>query len=73
MQPGGFGNRSNVRTPFVGVDHPGIWRMLVERGYQGWITLDLDPPRPSEGEGSVEDKVRINVDYLKNTLEVGTL
>ena len=56
-----------------GVDHPGIWRMLLERGYQGWITLDLDPPRPNEGEGTVEDKVKINVDYLKNTLQVGSL
>jgi inosose dehydratase len=56
-----------------GVDHPAIWRMLVERGYQGWVTLDLDPPRPNEGEGSVEDKARINVDYLKSTLEVGSL
>ncbi len=56
-----------------GVDHPAIWKMLVERGYQGWVTLDLDPPRANEGEGSVEDKARINVDYLRNTLRVGTL
>lgn len=32
-----------------GVDHPAIWSMLNERGYDGWITLDLDPPRPNEG------------------------
>jgi inosose dehydratase len=56
-----------------GVDHPGIWRLLLERGYQGWVTLDLDPPRPSEGEGSPEDKLRINHRYLVETLEVGTL
>jgi inosose dehydratase len=56
-----------------GVDHPAIWRMLVDRGYQGWVTLDLDPPRPNEGEGSAEEKARINVDYLKNTLAVGSL
>ncbi len=53
-----------------GVDHPGIWKMLVERGYDGWITLDLDPPRPNEGEGSVDDKIGINHRYLIETLEV---
>jgi len=56
-----------------GVDHPGIWQLLLERGYQGWITLDLDPPRPNEGEGSPEDKLRINHRYLVETLKVGTL
>jgi inosose dehydratase len=56
-----------------GVDHPGIWRLLLERGYQGWITLDLDPPRPNEGEGSPEDKLGINHRYLVETLQVGTL
>jgi inosose dehydratase len=56
-----------------GVDHPAIWQMLVDRGYQGWVTLDLDPPRPNEGEGSVEDKIDINLRYLKDTLKVGTL
>jgi inosose dehydratase len=56
-----------------GVDHPGIWQLLLERGYRGWITLDLDPPRPSEGEGSPEDKLRINHRYLVETLQVGTL
>jgi inosose dehydratase len=56
-----------------GVDHPAIWKMLVDRGYQGWVTLDLDPPRPNEGEGSVEDKVRINHRYLVDTLKVDTL
>ncbi|HEY8685631.1 MAG TPA: sugar phosphate isomerase/epimerase, partial [Chloroflexota bacterium] len=36
-----------------GVDHVGIWKLLRERGFAGWVTLDLDPPRPQEGEGSV--------------------
>lgn len=53
-----------------GVDHPAIWAMLVERGYDGWITLDLDPPRPNEGEGSVDDKIGINCRYLTETLRV---
>lgn len=53
-----------------GVDHPAIWAMLNERGYNGWITLDLDPPRPNEGEGSADDKIGINCNYLTETLGV---
>ncbi|MBX3013934.1 MAG: TIM barrel protein [Caldilineaceae bacterium] len=53
-----------------GVDHAAIWAMLQARGYQGWITLDLDPPRPNEGEGSVDDKIAINCRYLRETLHV---
>ena len=53
-----------------GVDHPAIWTMLKERGYNGWITLDLDPPRPNEGEGSVDDKIGINCRYLTDILKV---
>ncbi|HMN29539.1 MAG TPA: hypothetical protein PKE45_15420, partial [Caldilineaceae bacterium] len=53
-----------------GVDHPAIWAMLNDRGYNGWITLDLDPPRPNEGEGSVDDKIGINCRYLTETLQV---
>lgn len=53
-----------------GVDHPAIWTMLNDRGYDGWITLDLDPPRPNEGEGTVDDKIAINCRYLTETLKV---
>ena len=53
-----------------GVDHPEIWSMLVDQGYEGWITLDLDPPRPNEGEGTVDDKIGINCRYLTETLKV---
>jgi len=56
-----------------GVDLPAIWRLINERGYQGWITLDLDPPRPNEGEGTVEEKMLINRRYLLETLQVGNL
>ena len=56
-----------------GVDIPGIWSMLLERGYSGWITLDLDPPRPNEGEGTYEEKLRINHRFLTDTLKVETL
>jgi inosose dehydratase len=53
-----------------GVDLPGIWSLLVEHKYHGWITLDLDPPRANEGEGSVADKILINRRYLLDTLMV---
>ncbi len=53
-----------------GVDIQGIWSMLLERGYQGWITLDLDPPRPAEGEGTYEDKLWINRRFLTDTLKI---
>jgi len=56
-----------------GVDLPSIWSLLQERGYQGWITLDLDPPRPNEGEGTVEEKILINRHYLLDTLRVPSL
>lgn len=51
-----------------GVDHPGIWQLLLDRGYQGWVTLDLDPPRANEGEGTPEEKLRINTRYVTETL-----
>ena len=53
-----------------GVDLEAIWNLLRERGSRHWITLDLDPPRPNEGEGSAEDKLRINLRYLTDTLQV---
>jgi len=56
-----------------GVDLPGIWSLLLSRGYAGWITLDLDPPRPNEGEGTVEDKIQINRRYLQESLGVSHL
>lgn len=56
-----------------GVDLQGIWSFLLEKGYAGWITLDLDPPRPNEGEGSVEDKILINRRFLTDTLKVDHL
>lgn len=56
-----------------GVDIEGIWQLLLERGYQGWITLDLDPPRPAEGEGTYADKLRINHRFLKETLKIAEL
>jgi hypothetical protein len=56
-----------------GVDLPGVWRRVEERGYQYWITLDLDPPRMAEGEGTVEDKLPRNRRYLQEQLAVEAL
>jgi len=56
-----------------GVDIPAVWRWVRERGYRYWITLDLDPPRPNEGEGSVEEKIAINRRYLFDQLHVEQL
>ena len=51
-----------------GVDFPAIFRILRERNYQGWITLDLDPPRP--GEGTIDQNLAVNKKYLTEVLQV---
>ncbi len=56
-----------------GVDLPGIWRLLQDRGFDGWITLDLDPPRANEGEGTIEEKLRINRRFVTEGLGVERL
>lgn len=56
-----------------GCDIPGTWRLLQERGYRGWVTLDLDPPRANEGEGTPEEKLRINRRYVVEELGVARL
>ena len=56
-----------------GCDIPANWKLLQDRGYQGWLTLDLDPPRPNEGEGTVEEKLRINHRYVTEVLGITQL
>jgi len=51
-----------------GVDFPGILALLQQRKFQGWITLDLDPPRP--GEGTIDENLEINKRYLLDKLRV---
>ena len=51
-----------------GCDLPRNWQILQDRGYKGWITLDLDPPRANEGEGTPEEKLRINRAFVVDTL-----
>jgi inosose dehydratase len=56
-----------------GVDLPAVWRLMQERGYRYWVTLDLDPPRPLEGEGTVREKLNFNRRYLIEDLHVERL
>ena len=49
-----------------GVDFPAFFQVLRERGYDGWVTLDFDAPRP--GEGSVEQDMNSHKKYLLQTL-----
>ncbi|MEQ8935853.1 MAG: sugar phosphate isomerase/epimerase [Amphiplicatus sp.] len=52
-----------------GVDFPAIYELLRARDFEGWITLDLDPPR--EGDGTIEENLEINKAYLASRLHVG--
>jgi inosose dehydratase len=51
-----------------GVDYPAIVKILRTRNFDGWVTLDFDKPRP--GEGSVDENVRSNIKYLRDTLDI---
>jgi sugar phosphate isomerase/epimerase len=56
-----------------GVDLPATWQLLQARDFRGWLTLDLDPPRANEGEGTIEEKLRINHRYVTETLGITRL
>ena len=49
-----------------GVDFPAFFRVLRERQYDGWVTLDFDAPRP--GEGTVKEDMDRHKKYLVETL-----
>jgi inosose dehydratase len=63
-------NRVNLykRLGTGGVDFPAVFRVLRERQYDGWVTLDFDAPRP--GEGTVEQDMDSHRKYLVETLKV---
>jgi sugar phosphate isomerase/epimerase len=63
-------NRVNLykRLGTGGVDFPAVFRILRERQYDGWVTLDFDAPRP--GEGTVEQDMDSHKKYLVETLKV---
>jgi len=61
-------NRVNLykRLGAGGVDFPAFFKVLRERNYDGWVTLDFDAPRP--GEGTVEQDMNSHKKYLVETL-----
>jgi sugar phosphate isomerase/epimerase len=61
-------NRVNLykRLGAGGVDFATFFRILREREYDGWVTLDFDAPRP--GEGTVEQDMNAHKTYLLDTL-----
>jgi inosose dehydratase len=61
-------NRVNLykRLGSGGVDFPAFFKILRERQYDGWVTLDFDAPRP--GEGTVEQDMNRHKKYLLETL-----
>ena len=50
-----------------GVDFVGIHKLLQDRGYKGWCSLDLDG---TERDGDTGDIVAANARYLTDVLKV---
>ncbi|MDA0204102.1 MAG: sugar phosphate isomerase/epimerase [Acidobacteria bacterium] len=51
-----------------GVDFPAIYETLTSRGFDGWVTMDFDPPR--EWEGTIDEQMSANKEYLEDVLGV---
>ncbi len=51
-----------------GVNFPSFFAVLREHRYAGWVTLDVDEPRP--GEGSPKDYLAADTKYLTDTLHI---
>ena len=49
-----------------GVDFVGFTDALRNKGYDGWVSLDFDAPRP--GEGTISENMDFRKKYLVNTL-----
>lgn len=62
------GNIWGTMGEFGGVDFPGIFDVLRKRKWKGWAVVDVDGPRP--GEGTVEDTLAKNVNYLRDVLHI---
>ncbi len=56
-----------------GVDFPALHAFLIGRKYKGWILLDYEAPRPGDGQGTLEQCVLHNKNYLVDVLHVTTL
>jgi sugar phosphate isomerase/epimerase len=55
-----------------GVDLPAIHKLVLERNYKGWISLDYDAPRVEEHQ-TVEQKILANKRYLIEVLHITSL
>ena len=51
-----------------GVDFPAFFQALRGRNYRGWVTLDVDEPRP--GEGTPEEYLAADTRYLREALHL---
>jgi inosose dehydratase len=68
-QAGGHGYFRNLGgKDSGGVDFPKIQQLLIDRNYNGWITLDLDASM-IEGK-DMEETLKINIKYLIDVLGV---
>jgi sugar phosphate isomerase/epimerase len=55
-----------------GVNLPAIHKMVLDRNYHGWISLDYDAPRVEEHQ-TVEQKILVNKRYLVEVLHITAL
>jgi sugar phosphate isomerase/epimerase len=53
-----------------GVDFSAIFKVLRDRNFKGWVVYDLDAPRPTDGTGTIQDNLAVNIDYLRDVLHV---
>jgi len=62
-----------------GVDFPGVFKLLRDRHYKGWVVLDLDGPRKGDDgfdaiggnmDVAVDDYIGHNINYLRNVVGV---
>jgi sugar phosphate isomerase/epimerase len=55
-----------------GVNLPAIHKLVLDRNYKGWVSLDYDAPRVEEHQ-TVEQKILANKRYLVDVLHIKTL
>lgn len=53
-----------------GVDFVGVFAILRNRRYNGWVVFDVDAPRAADGTGTVDDNIAASVNYLRTVLGV---
>ena len=62
-----------------GVDFPGVFKLLRDRHYKGWVVLDLDGPRKGDDgfdaiggnmDVAVDDYLGHNINYLRSVVGI---